>query len=94
MGRAGNRVWDDAEAVEKLMKTLRLKADEMYSKKIISPTEAEKLLKKSPKWEKLEERVTRSAPQPTIAPVTDKRPPVSVKPVADDFSDINDEEML
>lgn len=43
-GKRGNRMWSDPEAVEKLMKeTYRLKVEQMYDLKLISPTSAEKL---------------------------------------------------
>ena len=75
-GKQGNRQWRDAEEAEQTMKALRLKVDEMYSKTIISPTQAEKLLaKEQPKrWAKLEEIITRKDGSPSVAPVSDKRP--------------------
>jgi hypothetical protein len=69
---------------------MRLKQDEMYSFTLISPTAAEKLLaKESPKrWAKLQPLITRSEGSITVAPVSDNRPAIEVKPVADDFTDL------
>lgn len=51
-GRAGNRKWANLEDAEAELKRFRLKKDEMYDFKLISPTQAEKIL--SPKrYEKL-----------------------------------------
>ena len=86
-GRQGNRAWADEVSTEEFMKKgLRLKQDEMYQKKIISPTEAEKLLaKKRPVvWKKLEGLISRSEGKPTLAPMTDKRP--SINPHDDDLA--------
>ena len=86
-GKQGNRAWRDASAVEELLKAKRLKVDEMYDRSLISPTAAEKLLKKDkPKvWEVLQEHITRSAGKPSLAPASDKRPPLATVATADDF---------
>lgn len=90
-GKQGNRAWSDADEAEKLMRdTFRLKTDEMYTKTVISPTAAEKLLKdESPRrWTKLQPLITRSDGKLSVAPESDKRPAVEVKPVADEFEAI------
>ncbi len=85
-GRKGNRAWSDEDAVEKLFKSFRLRQEEMYDFKLISATKAEKLLKENPKrWAKTEQLITRSDGKPSVAPATDKRPAMDVKPVLDDF---------
>jgi hypothetical protein len=85
-GRKGNRAWSDEDAVEKLFKSFRLRQEEMYDFKLISATKAEKLLKENPKrWAKAEQLITRSDGKPSVAPATDKRPAMDVKPVLDDF---------
>ncbi|HID3486817.1 TPA: DUF2800 domain-containing protein, partial [Klebsiella aerogenes] len=68
-GKQGNRAWRDEVEAEELLKSFRLKQDQMYSQKVISPTQAEKLLKKdSPRrWTKVEALITRSDGKPTIA---------------------------
>lgn len=85
-GKAGARKWSDAQAAEDAMKAMRLKSDEMYDKTIISPTNAEKLLKDNPRrWTKLQALITRSDGAPSVAPESDRRPALVVKPAADDF---------
>ncbi|MGJ7321623.1 DUF2800 domain-containing protein, partial [Morganella morganii] len=70
----------------------RLKQDQMYSMKVISPTQAEKLIKKdSPRrWTKLEALITRSDGKPTVAPETDPRPALVINPETD-FDDVSDD---
>lgn len=85
-GRQGARAWSDSAEAEKLLKSFRLKNEEMYEFKLISPTTAEKLLKESPKrWTKAQALITRSDGKLSVAPVSDKRPAVEIKPVIDDF---------
>lgn len=83
-GRGGNRKWKDEDDVESAMKSMRLKLEEMYTKKVISPSSAEKLLAKSrPKlWNKLKDKIERSEGSPQIAPITDKRPAIDVRETA------------
>ena len=89
-GRAGNRDWRDAKAVEDMMKkTFRMRDDQVYDFKLISPTKAEKVFKENPKrWANLQEQIVRSEGKPSVAPATDKRPEMVVKPVMDDFRDL------
>lgn len=89
-GRAGNRDWKDAKAVEEMMKkTFRMRDNQVYDFKLISPTKAEKVFKENPKrWANLQEQITRSEGKPSVAPATDKRPEMVVKPVMDDFRDL------
>jgi len=89
-GRAGNRDWRDAKAVEEMMKkTFRMRDDQVYDFKLISPTKAEKVFKENPKrWANLQEQIVRSEGKPSVAPATDKRPEMVVKPVMDDFRDL------
>lgn len=87
-GKAGNRKWIEAAEAEKTMKSLRLKASEMYEYKLISPTTAEKLLEdaKPKAWEKLQSHITKSPGSPTVVPVSDKRPAITVTSPEDDFN--------
>lgn len=89
-GRAGNRDWKDPKAVEEMMKkTFRMRDDQVYDFKLISPTKAEKVFKENPKrWANLQEQIVRSDGKPSVAPATDKRPEMVVKPVMDDFRDL------
>lgn len=92
-GRKGSRAWSDAEAAETTMKAMRLKADEMYTKEIISPTAAEKLLKETPRrWKALEKLITQKEGKPSVAPEGDKRPAIALTPVENDFADLTQED--
>ena len=94
-GRAGARKWSDEKAAEEIMKSMRLKREEMYAFKIITPTVAEKLLKGSPKkWDRLQKLVIKPEGSPTIAPASDKRPALVMKSQADDFEDLTKKEPL
>lgn len=94
-GRAGARKWSDEKAAEEIMKSMRLKRDEMYSFKLITPTVAEKLLKDNPKkWNRLQKLVIKPEGSPTIAPASDKRPALAMKSQADDFEDLTKKEPL
>jgi hypothetical protein len=88
-GRAGARKWGDESAVEAALKAMRLKKEEMYDFKLISPTTAEKLAKAGTigerQWPKLQALITQSDGGLSVAPESDKRPAVVITPVADDF---------
>lgn len=88
-GRQGNRQWTDEAAAEAALKTMRLKVEEMYDLKLISPTTAEKLAKASTlgprQWSKLQSLITRKPGAPSVAPVSDPRPALTFAPVEDDF---------
>jgi hypothetical protein len=85
-GRQGSRAWTDEAEAEKTLKSMRLKVDEMYDFKVISPTSAEKLLGASNprKWAKLQAFIHRSDGKPSVAPASDKRPALSIA-VAEGF---------
>lgn len=83
--RRGARAWRDEQEAEAALKALRLKVDEIYSRKVITPAAAEKLLKESPrKLARLQELVTQAEGRPVIAPASDKREAIAVAS-ADDF---------
>jgi hypothetical protein len=90
-GRRGNRAWGNNEAkAEEMLKAMRYKKEEMYSFKLVSPTQAEKLLKNSPRrWSKVAGLIQRNDGKPTLVPESDKRP--ALNPVSD-FEPIKDEE--
>lgn len=92
LGRAGSRAWASEEGAEQLLKSFRLKTEQMYNFKLISPTQAEKILKESPRrWTKAEQIIVRPEGKPTIAPESDKRPAI-VTDVSNDFEDVTQEE--
>jgi hypothetical protein len=90
-GKQGNRAWANAEEAEALLKSMRLKTEEMYDLKLISPTAAEKLKKAETigprQWTKVEALITRPDGKPTVAPISDKRPALDVNP-QNDFDDL------
>lgn len=95
-GKKGPRAWVKSKLaeIEKLFKEkFRLKADEMYSKKLVTPTQAEKLLKDSPKrWEQINtaDYITQSEGSETLAAADDKREAVKHANVRDLFETIDD----
>lgn len=88
-GRMGNREFEDEEAAEAEMKSMRLKVDEMYTKKLISAPQAEKLLKESNprKWAKLQKMIVQRQGKPSIAPASDKRPALNLA-IAEQFEEL------
>lgn len=90
IGRQGNRAWVNEQDAENTLKSFRLKQDEMYSRKLITPTQALKILKGQDKRiAKLEGVITRPDGKPTVVPESDKRPAISP---ADDFTDLTQED--
>lgn len=87
-GKKGNRAWSDEGLAEAAMKSLKVKPDLMYTKKLVSPTQAEKNLKsKKPKvWSGLQELIVRAPGKPSVAPATDKRAAMPVSAIASDFA--------
>lgn len=86
-GRRGARQWNEPEAAETLLKSMRLKQDQMYNFKLISPTQADKLLsKESPRrWKKVEALIVQRDGRPSVAPDSDPRPALEIQPPEDDF---------
>jgi hypothetical protein len=88
-GRRGPRAWSDKASAEAQLKAMRLRVDEMYDLSLISPTTAEKLAKNGTigprQWPKLGDLIVQSGGKPSVAPESDKRPPLNP---ADDFADL------
>lgn len=86
-GRPGNRKWKDEKEAEALMKKMRVKEPQMYERKLISPTKAERLVKAEAigprQWKQLEELVERPEGKPAVALASDPRPALTL---ADDFT--------
>lgn len=86
-GRAGNRTWANAEDAEQVLKNMRLKVEEMYDLKLISPTDAEKLQKAGVigprQWTKVQDLIVRPEGKPTVAHESDKRPALDINPLND-----------
>lgn len=94
-GRQGARSWISEEEAETALKAMRLKVDQMYDFKLISPTTAEKVLKEANprKWNKLQPLIGRSDGKPSVAPASDKRPALSMA-IAEQFEALPAEEPL
>lgn len=94
-GKRGNRQWTDAKEAEQMLKTFRVKLEDMYEMKVISPTTAEKLAKAETigkrQWPKLQVLITQSDGKPHVAPVSDPRPALDIKPVVEDFENVADD---
>ena len=94
-GKRGARQWTDPKVVEETLKSMRLKEAEMYDFKLISPTSADKLAKAGTigprQWPKLQDLIVQNEGKPHVAPASDARPALDVKPVADDFENISDD---
>lgn len=88
-GRKGARAWINADQAEEAMKAMRLKADLLYDRTLISPTTAEKLYKAGDigprQWPKVQELFHQKEGGPSVAPESDKRPALSRDVTADDF---------
>lgn len=86
-GKKGNRQWEDVEKAETALKAMRLKSEQIYDFSVKSPPAMEKVLADQPKrWAKLQPLVTQKKGQPSVTELSDKRPALVVKPVADDFA--------
>ena len=94
-GKRGNRAWGNPEEVEAALKAMRLKTEEMYDLKLISPTSAEKLTAgEAPvigprQWIKVKALITQADGKPHVAPTSDKRPALDIRPVASEFVDVS-----
>lgn len=92
-GRRGARKWSSEAEAEEALKAMRIKHDQMYDYSVISPTSAEKLAKAEVigprQWPKLQALITQSEGKPSVAPESDKRPALVVKPTADEFEAVN-----
>lgn len=79
LGREGNREWANEDAADTFLTGQGIKADDRYTKKLISPTQAEKLLPKGISTRaktRFSELVTRSAARKVLALADDERQPV------------------
>lgn len=84
-GKAGNREWSDEEKAAAILGAA-LPEEQVYEKKLISPTTAEKKLKTAD-WEKAQALITRADPKPTLVSSNDPRP--AIRPVVDMFEDLD-----
>jgi hypothetical protein len=100
-GRAPHRQWVDESAIEALMLEMRIKPDVMYTRKLITPSAAEKLAETQKgkrkdgqsakpigkiKWKRLAEHIYTPDAKPVIAPHTDPRPKLDIS--SEGFGDV------
>lgn len=97
-GRRGARAWGDKAAAEEAMRSMRVGADRMYSRKLISPTQAEKLAKEGVigprQWPKLVDMVVQAEGKPTVVPVSDPRPALVMAQPVGDFDGLGVEDLV
>lgn len=90
--RSGNRKWRSDQEAEQIMRSMRLRREQMYNYKIISPTEAEKMFKQGTlgtrRWDRLREAITRSESKLLLVPESDKREAVDVITALDLLDDL------
>lgn len=96
-GRGGPRKWRDIEEAEKLMLKFKLKHEQMYDRKVISPTSAEKLLgpkgeaASARRWTQCQDIITRKPGAPTLVPDIDKRSEINSDDEFEDLDILDDE---
>ena len=88
-GKRGARQWTDEEQAEATLKAMRLKVDQMYQMKVISPTKAEEVLAAANprKWKKLQDLIEQPEGKPSVAPASDKRPALALTVAFDPIPD-------
>lgn len=93
-GNQGRRKWGDQEFVQEVL--IDILDEDAFNKKLISPTQAEKVLKPGRKrsghpatWKALQKVITRDAALPILVLESDPRP--AMKSVDDKFDDNEDE---
>jgi hypothetical protein len=92
-GRRGARTWRDEDEVALLLKSMRLADGDIYTKKIITPTAADKIFKDNPrKLARLQGFITQADAKPVIAPETDKRERITPPTAVEQFETITYEE--
>jgi hypothetical protein len=77
-GRKGNRRWAEGaepQVIEYLTGTVRLKQEDIFTRKLVSPTRVSKLVGKV-QYKRLEEFITQSPGSPAIVPSHDPRPAI------------------
>lgn len=91
-GRKGARKWSSEQEAEAALRSMKLKVEEMFDLKLISPTTAEKLHKAGTigprQWPKLQPLITQSEGGLSVAPASDKRPAATPVASADAFEAI------
>jgi len=91
-GRKGARKWSSETEAEAQLRKMKLKVEDIYNLKVISPTTAEKLAKAGTigprQWPALKGLITQSEGGLSVAPASDPRPAASPVASADEFEAI------
>lgn len=95
-GKRGARQWADKAAAEALLrKTFRLPVEKAYDLTLISPTTAEKLFMAGDigprQWPKAQGLIAQPEGKLHVAPVSDKREAITVRPVVEEFENLADD---
>jgi hypothetical protein len=95
-GKRGARRWADAAAAEEyLRKTVRLPIEKAYNLKLVSPTQAEKLVKAGDlgerQWKKLAELIEQPDGKLHVAPSNDPRPALMVQSAVSEFQPVTND---
>jgi hypothetical protein len=89
-GNKGPSQWTDPKAAEALLKSFRLRKEDMYSHNLVSPSAARKLVADSEaRVKRIALLVRETGGHPTVAPETDKRPAIAKAEEAD-YTDLTD----
>ena len=93
-GRRPNKAWTDEKAADKFLAGQRLKEKERYSWKLLTPTQAAKVLDIDKKATVTRNRFTSLVQQgegkPTYALKSSTKPAIQVTPVEDELVDLDD----
>lgn len=90
-GKKGNRAWDKDNITTVTQLAEEYYGDDAYSKKILSPSQAEKKAKKlgvTDIWDALKSFVTQPDGKPQVVAESDPRPALVIQPVEDQFEDL------
>lgn len=67
LGNEGNRAWGDEAEAEKTLKSMRLRDDQMYTRKVLTPPQVEKLVEKIDKKTGQPKPVKEGQPEPLLS---------------------------
>lgn len=94
-GKRGNRTWASDEEAEKLLKSFRLKQEQMYSFKLLGPKPILEALKDQPRRvKKVAELITQKDGKPHVAHISDPRPALKIEPAIEAFEPVESNDDL
>jgi hypothetical protein len=87
LSRGGHRYWLDKDAAAKLLRSLKIPKEELFTTELVSPAKAEKLTDKmkGKKMIQLQQLIGKPSGKPMAVPESDPRPAYQNDPL-DDFS--------